>query len=78
MVLNKIKMNEAELKWFNLKKNKCPKCSKNIYSGLGGLQSIDGILRHPCGFSISEKKFKKIVTSMVDQEIEENVKEKSD
>lgn len=41
------------MKWFNLKNNKCPQCSKALYG-----------YSCPCGFRISEKRWKEIVADM--------------
>jgi hypothetical protein len=57
------------MKWFNLKENKCPKCNKDWSQDL---VVHDKMLQHLCGFKISEKKYREIVTSMVNKDIEWN------
>lgn len=55
------------MKWWNLKKNKCPKCDKDWAYDL----EIRGhLMRHKCGFIISKKKYKEIVTGMVEIDID--------
>jgi len=52
--------------WFKLKENKCPKCRKDMMKGLqtpGG-----GMMIHPCGFRITEKRYTEIVNSTIKQE----------
>lgn len=58
------------MKWLNLRKNKCPKCNKDLINGLS-IKPLtkDAVWTHKCGFSISEKKFKEITTSMNEDEI---------
>lgn len=53
------------MKWKLLKSNKCPQCSKNLDD-----YSNNEYLKCPCGFLISWKRFKEIVGSMVEQDIE--------
>lgn len=68
-------MNE-KLNWYNLQKNKCPKCNKDLMAGLntqnimpmGGLPDVMYI--HPCGFQITESKYKQITTDRVNRQIE--------
>jgi hypothetical protein len=56
------------MNWKNLKLNKCPKCEKSI----SGYHFFPGnIVKHPCGFTISVRRFSEIVNSMVTQELEE-------
>ena len=58
------------MKWFNLKKNKCPKCGKDLMFGLGVPK---GMLMCNCGFKISEKRCKEIVTKTVESDLEMEV-----
>ncbi len=61
------------MNWFNLKKNVCPKCNKDFMEGLMTYPTDSGqTLAHPCGFKISEQRFKEIVSGMVDGELENN------
>ena len=59
------------MKWFNLKKNKCPKCNKDWAFDL---KMRGYLMKHGCGFVISKKRYTEIVTSMVDKDIEANEK----
>lgn len=55
------------MKWVNLKNNKCPQCNKDLMRGIE-YKMMPGsikILIHPCGFKISEQKYKEIVESLV-------------
>lgn len=64
-----------KLKWFNLKKNKCPRCGKDWAFDL---TVVDGILVHACGFRISERKYKQIVSGMVTADIEKEIENEQD
>ena len=56
------------MKWFNLKRNKCPKCNKDF---LDGLVTVVGVLIHePCGFKIRESRYQEIVSSMVKKDVD--------
>ena len=63
------------MNWKNLKQNKCPKCSKVF--GVLSIQTsgmiICGNSLPQCNFIISEKRFREIVSSMITQEIEEQL-----
>ena len=64
------------MNWFNLKKNKCPQCNKDFMKGLVvreriGIDKIK-LMLHPCGFSITEQKYKEIVSNMVTKENNNN------
>lgn len=60
------------MKWHNLKNNKCPKCNKEF-----SLENCrDKSIKCPCGFSISEKRFSKIVSGMTSKKIEKELKNK--
>ena len=52
------------MKWFNLKQNKCPKCSEDLADKLEG-----NIFRCTCGFVISAKRFKEIIADKVNRQI---------
>lgn len=58
------------MKWWNLKKNKCPKCGTDWTTTTDSVVD-SGMIYCACGFKISEKKFKKIVTGMVEVDIED-------
>ncbi len=64
------------MKWSNLKNNRCPECNKDFTKGLeitpggrfkedGELDMNDNMLHHPCGFMITESKYKEIISSQV-------------
>ena len=53
------------MKWFNLKRNKCPSCGKDL------TDKIDGnFFRCPCGFKISFRRFKEITSSQTTQDLD--------
>jgi len=54
------------MKWNNLKLNKCPKCGRNLRFQVGMPNYCFCI----CGFKISSKRFKEIVSNKVSQSIE--------
>jgi hypothetical protein len=59
------------MNWKNLKKNMCPSCGKDWMGSYGqNVQITGGLMRHICGFEISEGKFKRTVSSMVEEDIE--------
>ena len=61
------------MKWSNLKINKCPQCNKDFASGLKVESNMAPVMfTHKCGFKISEYKFREIVFSMNEKEIEKN------
>ncbi|CAB4151165.1 hypothetical protein UFOVP594_2 [uncultured Caudovirales phage] len=51
------------MKWENLAKNLCPKCCRDFTRGLS-VTKEKGVMLHGCGFSIGESKFKQIVFSI--------------
>lgn len=64
------------MKWYNLKTNRCPQCNKSFLKGLevtagGTLEAMESgdvsgkMMIHPCGFMITEQKYKEIVSGMV-------------
>lgn len=55
-----------KLNWYNLKKNKCPQCGKEIYDKLDPATQF---FNCPCGFKISMFKFKQIVKNQVEQDL---------
>jgi len=55
------------MKWFNLKKNRCPKCNKDW---VFDLTAVDGLLVHSCGFRIREKRYKEIVNNMNEKDLD--------
>lgn len=69
-------MNEANkrLNWNNLKRNRCPKCGKELAWHMG-VEPINTTYECLCGFRISERKYRKIVSGIVESEIEKEVEE---
>lgn len=61
--------------WENLKMNKCPDCGKSLTDAY--CQSIDQF-RCPCGFVISQLRYKEIVSNMNAQSIEDNYGKEGD
>lgn len=55
------------MKWSNLKLNKCPKCDKSLVDRLDR-----GFFRCSCGFGISEKRYREIISSQVNEGIEKH------
>lgn len=53
------------MKWWNLKKNKCPNCYKDF---IVGLTTIGGIFVHECGFRIRKARYEEIVNDMVNKD----------
>lgn len=63
------------MNWLNLKQNKCPKCFKEI----SGYHFFPGnIMKHPCGFTISVKRFSEIVNNQVTAGLNEKYEEEED
>ena len=66
------------MKWNNLKLNKCPKCGKDLQwapTSRDGLTPAKEMHKKSfsycsCGFTISDKRMKEIITSQVDRTIE--------
>lgn len=56
------------MKWENLKNNKCPKCNRDIVTGLT-VDPVKNMLKHKCGFQISEAKFKELCQGMVESNL---------
>lgn len=76
------------MKWINLKNNKCPCCNKDFVKGLvvtsGG--KIDDMVAgdlsgkmmiHPCGFMITEQRYKEIISSQVTKILNESLCKKT-
>lgn len=61
-----------KLKWFNLKKNKCPKCGKDLASVFYDGGERGQLIMCTCGFSISPRRMKEIITSQVEADIDES------
>ena len=60
------------MKWENLKKNKCPQCNKDFLKGLKTIPvSGEQLMLHPCGFKITEQRYKEVVSSMVSKELKQ-------
>lgn len=55
------------MKWNNLRENKCPECNGDFTKGLKltNAKSGDEMFEHKCGFKITQKKYRKIVSGMV-------------
>lgn len=67
------------MNWKNLKNNKCPKCGKDTaIASPYEYSPLSKVLAHPCGFKIRESRYKEIVTSMTNQEIEAIREEEND
>lgn len=63
------------LDWNNLKKNKCPNCSKQFglinFQEAGYVTCLNSL--EDCNFRISEKKMMKIISSKINGEIEQQL-----
>ena len=51
------------MNWTNLKFNRCPACGYDLLKGLQQ-NALKGILKHPCGFAIGEKKMRDIINDL--------------
>lgn len=61
------------MKWYNLLKNKCPKCNKDFMKGLKVESNMQpSTFHHPCGFKITEQRYKEIVADMTIKNINES------
>lgn len=56
------------MKWNNLKLNKCPNCSKDLIIGME--ETTGGYIYCACGFKITPKRMKEIVTSQVSRDVD--------
>lgn len=57
--------------WYNLKKNKCPECNRDFMLGLTMVTTDQKLtMKHKCGFTITEQRYKEIVSGMVSKELE--------
>lgn len=76
IVVYGIKDTDPKLNWHKLKSNRCPKCNKDFVKGLeiteGGKiyhmiagDMSDKMMHHPCGFMITESRYKEIVESQI-------------
>lgn len=64
------------MKWFNLKKNTCPKCDKDFMKGLVVLTLTDEggqkmYWHKPCDFKIREARYQQIVANQVTRKLED-------
>lgn len=61
------------MKWFNLKKNKCPSCNADF--GFFAFQEPGYVVcsKSKCDFRISHKRYTEIVNSQVTKDIENNL-----
>lgn len=50
--------------WSNLKKNICPECNRNLVDHAVYTETM---IECECGFRISQRKYKQIVTNMISQ-----------
>ena len=66
---------EKKLNWYNLKKNKCPKCNKDFAFDL---TALDGMLIHKCQFRIREIRYSQIVNSQITSELEKKLLEEQE
>lgn len=63
------------MKWENLRKNKCPKCGKDMMDGLVAEPYVsDRVLKHPCGFQIGERRYGEIVADRTGRYIDEEIR----
>jgi len=53
------------MKWWKLKENKCPKCGRGLE-----YEESAAYLFCDCGFRISEKKFRSIISKQVSDDID--------
>lgn len=59
------------MNWYNLKKNKCPECNRDFMLGLTMESNMQPTtMRHKCGFTITEQRYKEIVSNMVSRDLE--------
>jgi len=58
------------MKWYNLKSNKCPQCSKQL--------QFDQGIYCGCGFKISEQRYKEITSDMTKQSVNSYFKERGE
>lgn len=56
------------MNWSKLKENKCPKCGHDLIVGLE--QTTGGLILCTCGFKISPKRMREIVTQQVTKSID--------
>ena len=62
------------MNWFNLKKNKCPKCGKELeFHPHSYLITCSSLI---CGFQISKRRLQEIVSGMVNDGIDKEYAEK--
>lgn len=52
------------LQWGNLKENRCPKCYGKLRV-VGLIMSVYECTEAPCGFRISESRFREIMTKLI-------------
>lgn len=70
-----------ELNWFNILKNKCPKCGKDAALRFPYKREVpktlesDYMLVHQCGFRISERKFNEIASNIINKGLKANIQE---
>ncbi len=57
------------MNWNNLTKNKCPNCNKDFMKGLTVSKST-GVMHHPCGFMISERKYAEISSKITGKSLD--------
>lgn len=61
------------MNWWNLKKNRCPACGGDLIIGME--QTTGGLIYCSCGFKISPKRMKEIVTSQVAKGLSKDLNE---
>jgi len=59
------------MKWQMLKKNRCPQCMKDL-AWSQGFEDLENHFSCNCGFKISEKRFREIVDSQINEELQDD------
>lgn len=55
------------MKWSLLKSNRCPACHKDLATSVEVMTNGGPGIKHPCGFTISNAKFTKILGERLEQ-----------
>lgn len=66
------------MKWSNLKKNKCPKCGKELAFMFFDGRDKGQLLFCKCGFKILPERMKEIVTSQVNTDLDRYFREREE
>lgn len=64
----------AKVRWWNLRENKCPKCSKDFFKSAKVEISKDSV-HCPCGFFITMEKFQSIVNDLNTKDVQQKLDE---